>query len=166
MLRTWAGIVDTTPDASPIVGATPVDGLWVNCGWGTGGFKATPGVGLGLRAHDRDGAPHPLNVPFSLERFAAAPSSTSTAPRRWRTDAMLLITCPHCGPRDETEFTYGGEAGIAYPADPDALTDAGVGGVPLRAREPQGPLAERWCHSSGCRRWFDVVRDTVTQDVS
>ena len=36
---------------------------------------------------------------------------------------MLLITCPHCGPRDETEFTYGGEAGIAYPDDPDALSD-------------------------------------------
>ena len=41
------------PDASPIIGLTPVDGLYLNCGWGTGGFKATPGVGLGLRAHDR-----------------------------------------------------------------------------------------------------------------
>ena len=53
VLRTWGGIVDVTPDASPIVGLTPISGLYLNCGWGTGGFKATPGVGLGLRAHDR-----------------------------------------------------------------------------------------------------------------
>ena len=53
VLRTWGGIVDVTPDASPIVGPTPVDGLYVNCGWGTGGFKAHARLGLGLRAHDR-----------------------------------------------------------------------------------------------------------------
>ena len=45
VLRTWAGVVDVCPDASPIVGPTPVEGLYVNCGWGTGGFKATPGSG-------------------------------------------------------------------------------------------------------------------------
>ena len=45
MLRTWGGIVDVTPDRSPIIGKTPVSGLYVNCGWGTGGFKATPGAG-------------------------------------------------------------------------------------------------------------------------
>jgi sarcosine oxidase subunit beta len=69
VLRTWGGIVDVTPDASPIVGLTPVDGLYLNCGWGTGGFKATPGVGWCYAhtvAHD---APHPLNAPFSLDRF-------------------------------------------------------------------------------------------------
>ena len=69
VLRTWGGIVDVSPDASPIVGLTPVDGLYLNCGWGTGGFKATPGVGWCFAhtvAHD---APHPLNAAFSLERF-------------------------------------------------------------------------------------------------
>ena len=45
MLRSWGGIVDVTPDRSPIIGRTPIDGLFVNCGWGTGGFKATPGSG-------------------------------------------------------------------------------------------------------------------------
>ena len=79
---------------------------------------------------------------------------------------MLLITCPHCGPRDETEFTYGGEAGVAYPADPDALSDREWAEYLFVRANHRGPLAERWCHSSGCRRWFDVVRDTVTQDVS
>jgi sarcosine oxidase, subunit beta len=69
LLRTWGGIVDTTPDASPIVGRTPYDNLYLNCGWGTGGFKATPGVGWCMAhtiAHDE---PHPYNAPFTLDRF-------------------------------------------------------------------------------------------------
>jgi sarcosine oxidase subunit beta len=69
VLRVWAGTVDICPDASPIIGKTPLDGLYFNCGWGTGGFKATPGSGFVFAhtiAHDR---PHPLNEPFTLERF-------------------------------------------------------------------------------------------------
>jgi sarcosine oxidase, subunit beta len=69
MLRNWGGIVDVTPDRSPIIGKTPVPGLYVNCGWGTGGFKATPGsarVFAWTIAHDE---PHPINAPFTLERF-------------------------------------------------------------------------------------------------
>ena len=53
LLRTWAGIVDVSPDASPIVGPTPVNGLFVNCGWGTGGFKATPGSGWAFAERSR-----------------------------------------------------------------------------------------------------------------
>jgi sarcosine oxidase subunit beta len=69
VLRTWAGVVDVSPDASPIIGRTPVAGLYINGGWGTGGFKATPGAGwvyADTIAHDR---PHPLAEPFTLERF-------------------------------------------------------------------------------------------------
>jgi sarcosine oxidase subunit beta len=69
VLRTWGGIVDVTPDASPIVGLTPVDGLYLNCGWGTGGFKATPGVGWCYAHTIAHGEPHLLNAPFSLDRF-------------------------------------------------------------------------------------------------
>jgi sarcosine oxidase subunit beta len=69
LLRTWGGIVDVTPDASPIVGLTPVDGLYLNCGWGTGGFKATPGVGWCYAHTVAHGTPHPLTAPFSLDRF-------------------------------------------------------------------------------------------------
>ncbi|MEW9533534.1 sarcosine oxidase subunit beta family protein [Microbispora sp. NPDC049125] len=69
VLRTWAGIVDVSPDASPIVGLTGVDDLYVNCGWGTGGFKATPGVGWCYAHTVAHGEPHPLAAPFSLERF-------------------------------------------------------------------------------------------------
>jgi sarcosine oxidase subunit beta len=70
MLRNWGGIVDTTPDRSPIIGLTPVPGLYVNCGWGTGGFKATPGSGQVFAATIAAGEPHPLAAPFSLDRFA------------------------------------------------------------------------------------------------
>ena len=69
MLRQWGGIVDTCPDASPIISKTPVEGLYINCGWGTGGFKATPGSGW-VFAHTiaRD-QPHKLNEAYSLDRF-------------------------------------------------------------------------------------------------
>jgi sarcosine oxidase subunit beta len=69
MMRQWGGVVDVSPDASPIVGKTPVKNLYFNCGWGTGGFKATPGSGW-VFAHTiaRD-EPHSLNAPFNLDRF-------------------------------------------------------------------------------------------------
>jgi len=70
VLRTWAGIVDVSPDASPIIGRTPVEGLYVNAGWGTGGFKATPGAGRVYAHTIAHGEPHPLAAPFALERFA------------------------------------------------------------------------------------------------
>jgi sarcosine oxidase subunit beta len=69
VVRTWAGIVDVAPDASPIMGLTPVENLFINCGWGTGGFKATPGAGWVLAATLANGAPHPLIEPFCLQRF-------------------------------------------------------------------------------------------------
>ncbi|MGA0382394.1 MAG: sarcosine oxidase subunit beta family protein [Arenicellales bacterium] len=69
MLRQWGGIVDVCPDACPILSKTPVSGLYFNCGWGTGGFKATPGSGWAFAhtiAHDE---PHELNAAFSIDRF-------------------------------------------------------------------------------------------------
>ncbi len=71
MLRQWGGIVDVCPDASPIVGKTPVDGLYINCGWGTGGFKATPGSGWAFAHTIARNEPHELNAPFTLERFSS-----------------------------------------------------------------------------------------------
>jgi sarcosine oxidase subunit beta len=69
MLRSWGGIVDVTPDRSPIIGKTPIPGLYVNCGWGTGGFKATPGSGHVFAHTLATGEPHPINAPFTLDRF-------------------------------------------------------------------------------------------------
>jgi sarcosine oxidase subunit beta len=71
MMRAWGGIVDVCPDASPIIGKLPVGGLYLNGGWGTGGFKATPGAGWVFAhtiAHDE---PHPLNTPYRLDRFTS-----------------------------------------------------------------------------------------------
>ncbi|MEP7262625.1 MAG: FAD-dependent oxidoreductase, partial [Usitatibacter sp.] len=69
MNRQWGGIVDVCPDASPIIGLTPVKGLYFNCGWGTGGFKATPGSGWAFADTVANNRPHELNAAFSLERF-------------------------------------------------------------------------------------------------
>jgi sarcosine oxidase subunit beta len=69
MLRQWGGIVDVCPDASPILSKTPIKGLYFNCGWGTGGFKATPGSGWVFAHTIAQDRPHALNAPFNLERF-------------------------------------------------------------------------------------------------
>ncbi|MFT5572914.1 MAG: sarcosine oxidase subunit beta [Cryomorphaceae bacterium] len=69
MNRQWGGIVDTCPDACPIISKTPIQGLYFNCGWGTGGFKATPGSGWVFAHTVANNEPHQLNAAFSLERF-------------------------------------------------------------------------------------------------
>jgi sarcosine oxidase, subunit beta len=69
LLRQWAGIVDVVHDSSPIIGATPIPGLYINCGWGTGGFKAIPVGGWTLAHVLATGANHPLAEPFQLDRF-------------------------------------------------------------------------------------------------
>ena len=71
MLRQWGGIVDVCPDASPIIGAAPVKGMYFNCGWGTGGFKATPGSGWVMAHTIAQDRPHELNAAFGLERFSS-----------------------------------------------------------------------------------------------
>ena len=71
MNRQWGGIVDICPDACPIIGKTPVEGLYFNCGWGTGGFKATPGSGYVFADTLANARPHPLAAPFAMNRFAS-----------------------------------------------------------------------------------------------
>jgi len=78
---------------------------------------------------------------------------------------MLLIPCPWCGERDETEFSYGGEAHIVRPGDPNALDDAAWADYLFMKTNTKGLHRERWVHSSGCRRWFNVLRDTTTNRI-
>ncbi|GAA1808688.1 sarcosine oxidase subunit delta [Luedemannella flava] len=78
---------------------------------------------------------------------------------------MLLIRCPWCGPRNETEFHYGGQAGVAYPADPAALSDEEWGRFLFVRANPKGAWEERWSHAAGCRRWFTLRRDTSTNEM-
>lgn len=75
---------------------------------------------------------------------------------------MLIITCPWCGARPETEFRYGGEAHIARPADPSALTDQEWADFLYNRTNPKGLHAERWRHIHGCGRYFNALRDTVS----
>ena len=75
---------------------------------------------------------------------------------------MQLINCPWCGPREEVEFHYGGQAHVDYPSAPAELTDEQWAQYVFFRANPKGPSAERWNHSVGCRRWFNAVRDTVT----
>lgn len=76
---------------------------------------------------------------------------------------MLRIECPWCGPRDEPEFTFGGEAHVARPA-PDCSDEEWAQYLFFRSNS-QGEHAERWCHSFGCGQWFNVLRDTVTHEI-
>lgn len=79
---------------------------------------------------------------------------------------MLNIPCPWCGPRDEIEFRYGGEAGIALPQHPEAATDTQWGAYLYARSNPKGRFRERWLHAAGCRRWLVLTRDTVTHEFS
>ena len=78
---------------------------------------------------------------------------------------MFLINCPWCGERSQEEFSCRGEAHIVRPADPDALTDAQWADYLFMRANPKGVHAERWLHTHGCRRWFNVVRDTVSDRI-
>lgn len=75
---------------------------------------------------------------------------------------MQLIPCPWCGPREEVEFSYGGQAHVPYPTEPAALSDEEWARYVFFRDNPKGPFAERWHHTVGCRRWFNAVRNTVT----
>ena len=78
---------------------------------------------------------------------------------------MLLITCPHCGERPETEFRCGGEAHLVRPADPGLLDDAQWAEFLFYRKNTKGLLAERWNHAHGCQRWFNALRETGTDEI-
>ena len=78
---------------------------------------------------------------------------------------MLQIECPWCGARDESEFSYGGEAHIVRPLDPYDLDDDQWCDYLFNRTNPKGDHLEQWCHSSGCRRWFNVQRNTVSYEI-
>lgn len=76
---------------------------------------------------------------------------------------MLRIECVYCGVRDEEEFTFGGPAHVSRPEQP--CNDIAWADYLFNRDNPKGVHHERWCHSFGCRRWFNVARDTVTHEV-
>ncbi len=78
---------------------------------------------------------------------------------------MLRIPCPFCGPRAEIEFRCGGEAHIRRPPDPDVLNDEEWADYLFMRKNPKGVHFERWFHVHGCRRWFNLARDTVSDRI-
>lgn len=78
---------------------------------------------------------------------------------------MFLIECPWCGVRDQSEFTAHGEAHIERPQTPDELTEEQWGDYVFFRKNPKGLHYERWVHDHGCRRWFNVVRDTYADHI-
>jgi len=79
---------------------------------------------------------------------------------------MLLINCPWCGERDESEFSYAGEAHIARPIDTEKLSDEAWADYLFMRKNPKGLHREQWLHAAGCRRFFNVERDTLTYKIS
>jgi len=77
---------------------------------------------------------------------------------------MFLIRCPYCGERDIAEFAYGGEGHIARPANPEPLSEAEWAGYVFLRTNPKGIFPERWNHQAGCRRWFNALRNTATDE--
>ena len=78
---------------------------------------------------------------------------------------MLMITCPWCGLREENEFKHGGEAHVTRPNSPEKLTDKKWANYLFMRKNTKGIYFERWVHQSGCRRWFNMARDTRTNEI-
>ena len=170
MLRHWAGTTDMSFDGSPIIGATPVDGLYLNCGWCSGGFKATPGSAAGSTPTSGDRVARtrsPRPSPSTASRAARLIDEAAPAPPRRRgkgAGAMLLIACPHCGPRGDMEFAYERRR---WTRSCRSMRR------PRRRREylyqrgnPAGFHDERWRHTHGCRAWLRLARDTATHEIA
>lgn len=77
---------------------------------------------------------------------------------------MMLIPCPFCGPRNESEFAHGGAVKPGRP-DPNGVTDAQWVDYLMQVPNPLGPVEERWHHARGCGAWFTIRRDTRTHDI-
>ena len=78
---------------------------------------------------------------------------------------MFILDCPWCGKRDQSEFTAHGEAHISRPVQPEQLSEEEWGDYVFFRKNTKGVHYERWVHSQGCRRWFNVVRDTITDQI-
>lgn len=78
---------------------------------------------------------------------------------------MLLITCPYCGPREELEFRCGGQSHVIRPGPAETVSDSDWGDYLFTRDNPKGLHLERWVHSHGCGRWFNVARHTATHRI-
>jgi heterotetrameric sarcosine oxidase delta subunit len=78
---------------------------------------------------------------------------------------MFVIDCPYCGPRDQSEFAWAGEAHISRPTDADGMSDAEWARYVFIRKNAKGLYAERWWHQAGCRKFFNMLRNTATDQI-
>lgn len=78
---------------------------------------------------------------------------------------MFVLKCPYCGERDQSEFAYAGEAHIARPMETDEMSDGDWAKFVFIRSNPKGIFSERWWHAAGCRKFFNVVRNTATDEI-
>ena len=78
---------------------------------------------------------------------------------------MMQVSCPWCGPRNEDEFTWGGEASRVRPDDPSSLTDGQWAAYMYNNDNKKGWVIERWWHARGCEQWFEICRNNVTHEI-
>ena len=168
-MRHWAGIVDIVPDSSPILGPTPVKNLFINCGWGTGGFKAIPAGGLLLAHSLATGRTHPLAEEFrprSIPQQSPHRRRRGRRHRSLRAAVMIIIRCPdRREQRTEEELSYGGEGDISRALEPDRLSDEQWTEYLFMRTNPKGLMWEQWCCADGCGQWFKVRRDSVGHEI-
>ena len=160
MLRQWAGIVDITADRSPIIGKTPLQGLYVNCGWGTGRLQGHAGLGPCLRPHHRHRRAAPDRGPLQPRPLHHRPPDR----RGGGSGGGALDDAPDRLPplrpaaRDRVPLRRRG-AHLRRP-DPATADDAVWAEYLFIRKNPKGLCFERWRHVQGCGRWFNAARDT------
>ncbi len=165
MLRNWGGIVDVTPGSLADHRTDAGAGALCELRLGYRRLQGHARIGPRIRRDDRTRR-------TASDRRSVLARSVPHRPadrrgRRRRGGAlMLLIACPWCGMRPENEFHYGGEAHIARPADPASVDDAAWAEFLYMRSNPKGMHAERWRHIHGCGRFFNCVRDTVSDRIS
>ena len=162
ILRQWTGLCDMTPDYSPLMGATEVDGFYVTAGWGTWGFKAIPAGGMSIAELVATGqGARQLIAPFA-STASATTAPSPTAARQGRTDG-IHARLPQLRPaRSYHEFWFGGELRRLSPT-----ASRSSGAIPQPGSGPTPPARSRsgGSTSRGCRRWLTVERDTRNNEV-
>ena len=140
LMRQWAGIVDVVPDSSPIIGPSPLPGLYLNCGWGTGGFKAIPAGGWLLAHLIATGSHHEISRPFDLDRFATRPPDRRGGRLRHR--ALRGRICSFFPAPSAVRATRPNSTSAAKPARCGPSRQRGharaLVDIPLQQRQPQG----------------------------
>jgi heterotetrameric sarcosine oxidase delta subunit len=167
MLRSWGGIMDMSPDGSPIIDKTHIEGLYLNCGWCYGGFKAVPGSGnvfAHLIATDR---PHEAAARYRLDRFATGRADGRRRHRQPAQPALGDDHADHLPPLRGSRHPRIHLSRVTRPTctarprrGPEAWDDY------LHNRDnPAGETRELWYHGSGCGAWLLVTRNTITHEI-